>query len=30
MGRDIGGYLFQGWELGVFGVVLALLYAVTR
>lgn len=30
MGKDIGGYVLQGWELGLFGVVLALLYAVTR
>lgn len=30
MGRDLGGYMLGGWELGVFAVILALLYAVTR
>jgi hypothetical protein len=30
MGRDLGGYVLGGWELGVFAVILALLYAVTR
>ena len=30
MGRDLGGYVLGGWELGVLGIILALLYAVTR
>lgn len=30
MGRDLGGYVLGGWELGVIGIILALLYAVTR
>lgn len=31
MGRNLGGYyVLGGWELGVFAVILALIYAVTR
>lgn len=30
MGRSVGGYTLGGWELGVFSVILALLYAATR
>lgn len=30
MGRSLGGYVLGGWELGSIGIILALLYAVTR
>lgn len=30
MGRSLGGYVLGGWELGFIGIILALLYAVTR
>lgn len=30
MGRAMGGYVLGGWELGVLGVILAMLYAATR
>ncbi|HOI71148.1 MAG TPA: hypothetical protein PL055_06210 [Methanobacterium sp.] len=30
MGRSLGGYVLGGWELGFLGIILALLYAVTR